>query len=83
MIKFILGILFCEVGLPLIDSAVELVQLAIENRKGTYAVEVAKKNKEVRKISGEEEEENSVVHAIGFCAPAKDDEEEETEDEEF
>lgn len=82
MIKFILGILFCEVGLPLIDSAVELIQLAIENRKGDYAVQVAKKNKEVRKISGEEEEEDSVIHAIGFCAPAKD-EEEETENEEF
>lgn len=82
MIKFILGVLFVEVGLPLIDSAVELIQLAIEKRKGDYALEIAKKNKEVREVNNEEkDEDDSVTHVIGFCAPAKD-EEETDEDEE-
>lgn len=82
MIKFILGILFVEVGLPIVESAVELVQLAIENKKGTLAIEIAQKNKKVHEITGEENKEETVVHAIGFCAPSKDEEEME-EDEDF
>ena len=79
MIKFILGMLFAEVGLPIIDSAVELVQLAIEKKKGDYALEIAKKNKEVHKITGDDEEK-PITHAIGFCVSDDDDEDEEYED---
>ena len=82
MIKFILGILFAEVGIPLLDSAVELIQMAMEKKKGKYAVEVAKKNQEVRKISGDEEEPGP-VHAIGFCAPDRNDEEELDDDDDL
>lgn len=75
MIKFILGILFVEVGLPLIDSAVELAQLAIEKRKSEYAKYIAQANKEVHKITHDEEEKES-PHAIGFYVPQSNEEEE-------
>ena len=82
MIKFILGILFVEVGLPLIDSAVELAQLAIEKRKSEYAKYIAQANKEVHKITHDDEEEKESPHAIGFYVPQSN-EEEESEDEDI
>ena len=77
MIKFILGVLFVEIGIPVLESAVELFQLAIEKRKGDYAIDITKKNKEVHEISGTEEKETSSTHAIGFHVSMEDDEEDE------
>lgn len=79
MIKFILGILFAGVGLPIIESAVELIQLAIEKRKGDYSIDIAKKNKIVHKIVQEddEEKESTTAHAIGFRVIEQNEEESE------
>ena len=42
---FILGFLFAEIMLPILDGLVELVQVKIEKAKGAYALDIAKLNK--------------------------------------
>lgn len=68
MLNFIFGILFDEVGLPIIGSIVELIQLAIEKKKGNYALDIAKLNKEVAKLNEPPQEPVHTV-AMGFQVP--------------
>lgn len=79
MINFILGILFDEVGLPIISSLVELVQLAIEKKKGKYALDIAKMNKEVAELT-QPEEEPIQTHVMGFQIPSHEEEFDEDDD---
>lgn len=67
--------------MPIVDSLVELVQLAIEKKKGKYALEIAKMNKEVSELNSPSELESTCV--IGFQAPDNEIEEELEEDVDF
>ena len=75
---FILGFLFAEIMLPILDGLVELVQVKIEKAKGAYALDIAKLNKQVQEVGESLEKTNTQV--IGFHMPS---DEEEFEDEDF
>lgn len=69
------------IGIPLIESAVEWVQMWIEKGKGKFALSIAKMNKEATNLAHDHEE----TCVIGFAAPTEEDEEEQelTENDDF
>ncbi len=77
---FIFGIIFEDALMPLIVSCTECIQLALEKRKGKMAVEVAKHNQEVQKLSEESEKPYEETNVIGFQAPDLSDAEEDEEE---
>ena len=56
--------------IPILESLVELIQVAIEKKKGKYALEIAKMNKEVHELAEPPKEEEE-TRIIGFMAPAQ------------
>ena len=53
---FILGILFCQIISPLIDGIASLLLTMLEVAKGYFSIKVAKYNKQMKKITFEDEE---------------------------
>lgn len=76
---FIFGIIFEDALMPLIVSFTEFIQLILEKHKGKMAVEVAKHNQEVQKITEELEKPYEETSVIGFQVPSPSDEEDEEE----
>lgn len=78
MKKYILGMLTVIVGIPIIKSLVELVQVTLEIPKGKLSKYVMAINKEIQELQDDPCEEKSPC--IGFAIPNS--EEEYYEDEE-
>ena len=83
MLYFISGILFQELILPLLVTAVEVLSTKLESLKAKNALDITKINTKIRQISEEEPLEEKRV--IGFVTDSdvtleEDDEENEEED---
>lgn len=63
LLYFILGILFAEAGIPLLEAIITLFIAYLEKLKGNIGVELAKYNKEIETI---ENEDTSTTRQIGF-----------------
>lgn len=79
LLFFILGILFSDFVQPLLEEIGNLILTVIETKKGKYAVEIAKLNKEVLEIK-EENEEKEPLRVMGFQFDANEEEIEEEDD---
>ena len=75
IIYFIAGVLFGIFLLPILDSLIELLQVIIENKKGKYALDIAKLNKQVAELSELEKDEPIQTVAMGFHIPSSVEEE--------
>lgn len=67
MKKYILGMLTVIVGIPIIESVVELVQVALEIPKGKLSKYVMTINKELQELQDDPCEEKAPC--IGFAIP--------------
>lgn len=78
MIYFLLGMLCYGVAIPIIESLTALIATLIEVPKGLLSCKIAKINKQLTRIS---EEDEVAPHVIGFQIPSgEDDYYEEEED---
>lgn len=85
LLYFILGILFIEVAIPIIESFVSLILSWIEVAKGKASLIIAKLSADIQKIQKENAllDDTTVHRVIGFTLPdSAEDYEEEEEDEE-
>lgn len=85
LLYFILGSLFSQVVLPLLDGIAELFLVILESGKGFFSVKCAKYNKQISQLTGEEPKEEK-KRPIGFFTSAigeQLDEPDEDEEEEF
>ena len=53
---FMLGFLFAQYIIPLLDSLCSIVLTKIEVIKGKYAIQTTEINKQIREISGDNDE---------------------------
>lgn len=72
LIYFLLGIVFIEIILPILDAIRERIQIAINHSTGLIQLDMAKLQKEVDAVS--EPQSNSQV--VGFTIPSEEDYEE-------
>ena len=82
---FILGILFVEVAIPVIESFVSLILTWIEVAKGKASLTITKLSADIQKIQKENQlsDDTTVHRVIGCTLPdSAEDYEEEEEDEE-
>ena len=70
---FILGILFIEVVIPIVEALVTLILTWIEVAKGKSSLTIAQLSADVAKLT---EPEEPPRHAIGFVIPNNNEEEE-------
>ena len=86
LLYFILGILFIEVAIPVIESFVSLILTWIEVAKGKASLTITKLSADIQKIQKENtlSDNDTIAHrVIGFTLPdTTEDYEEEEEDEE-
>lgn len=85
LLYFILGILFVEVAIPVIESFVSLILTWIEVAKGKASLTITKLSADIQKIQKESavSEDTVAPRVIGFTLPdTTEDYEEEEEDEE-
>lgn len=75
MIKFISGIMFAYLALPILDSCGSLITTWIESLKGNSTLKIAKYNKSVNEL----EDIKTTKSVIGFAIPDIQDEDDETE----
>ena len=76
---FILGILFIEVVIPLIEAIVTLLLTVIEIFKGKCSLKISQISAEIQELTKEEEMPH---RAIGFVVDSDDNYDEEEEDDE-
>ena len=74
---FILGILFIEVVIPIVESLVNLILTWIEVAKGKSSFTIAQLSADIAKIN---EPEKQPQRAIGFVVPSDENYEEEEDD---
>lgn len=77
MKKFILGVLFGVVALPVLDCVVSIIQQATQLEKTKLATKTVKVQSEYE----EEPQEKPTKYAIGFVAPNSEECDEEEEEE--
>lgn len=85
LLYFILGILFVEVAIPVIESFVSLILTWIEVAKGKASLTITKLSADIQKIQKESAlpDDTTAHRVIGFTLPdSTEDYEEEEEDEE-
>ena len=85
LLYFILGILFVEIVIPVIESFVSLILTWIEAAKGKASLTITKLSADIQKIQKESavSEDTVAPRVIGFTLPdTTEDYEEEEEDEE-
>lgn len=80
MIYFILGVLFIELGLPIIEAVSVVIVTGLEVLKGRLNLTISKYNVQIQKLGAELDKSDS-SHPIGFILPTIDEEEEEEDDE--
>lgn len=83
ILYFILGVLFIEVGIPIVEAIVTLILTWIEVVKGSASLKITKMSADITKIQeGLEEDKAPPKPRIGFQVPvAEEIYEEEEEDE--
>ena len=74
---FILGILFIEVVIPIVEALVNLILAWIEVAKGKSSFTIAQLSADIAKIN---EPEKQPQRAIGFVVPSDENYEEEEDD---
>ena len=85
LLYFILGILFVEIAIPVIESFVSLILTWIEVAKGKASLTITKLSADIQKIQKESalSDDTTAHRVIGFTLPdSTEDYEEEEEDEE-
>lgn len=84
LLYFILGSLFSQVVLPILDGIAEFFLVILESGKGFFSVKCAKYNKQIMELTGEDPKEEK-KRPMGFMTSAigeyLDDPEEEEEEE--
>lgn len=78
LIFFILGIIFIELIIPVIEALTIVIVTALEAAKGKLNMTISKYNIQIQKMAEELEPENT--HAIGFVVQNNEPEEEEEEE---
>jgi hypothetical protein len=73
MLDFILGVVFIEVVIPFLETAMTAITIKLEAYKSKKSVEIAKNNRIIQQLSDETEEEPK--NFIGFAAPKEVEEE--------
>lgn len=73
---FLLGLMFIQWGVPLVDSLIELFTTWIESLKGKIGIRITKYNAEIQKIT-DEIDKPIEGHLIGFQVDSSSEEEEE------
>ena len=83
LLYFILGILFIEIGVPIVEAVVTLILTWIEAAKGSASLKIAQISADVAKIQEKLEKDDTSKHIIGFTMPEVEEiyEEEEEENE--
>lgn len=82
VLYFILGVLFIEVGIPIVEAIVTLILTWIEVVKGSASLKITKMSADITKIQEGLEEDKTPKPRIGFQVPvAEEIYEEEEEDE--
>lgn len=82
VLYFILGVLFIEVGIPIVEAIVTLILTWIEVVKGSASLKITKMSADITKIQEGLEEDKTPKSRIGFQVPvAEEIYEEEEEDE--
>lgn len=74
---FILGMLAIQVFQPIFESITSLFMTMIEAAKGYFNIKIAKYNRQMKKITFNDEDTPSVVRQIGFATEIEEQEEEE------
>ena len=69
--KFIAGVVFATVAAPILDSLTSVILTGLEVVKGKWTIKITECNQQIQKIG--EEVGTGLVHAIGFAAPAEED----------
>ena len=83
LLYFILGILFIEVGIPVVESFVSLILSWIEVAKGKASLIIAKLSADIQTIQKDSAQSDEVAHrVIGFALPDSTEDYEEEADEE-
>ena len=83
LLYFILGILFVEVAIPVIESFVSLILTWIEVAKGKASLTITKLSADIQTIQKDSTQSDEVAHrVIGFALPGSTEDYEEEEDEE-
>lgn len=81
---FILGVLFIEIAIPVIESLVSLILTWIKVAQGKASLAITKLSADIQKIQKENELSDDITthHVIGFTLPDSTEDYEEEEDEE-
>lgn len=81
---FILGILFIEVAIPVIESLVSLILTWIKVAQGKASLAITKLSADIQKVQKENELSDDITthRVIGFTLPDSTEDYEEEEDEE-
>lgn len=78
LIFFILGIIFIELIIPVIEALTIVIVMALEVVKGKLNMTISNYNIQIQKMAEELEPENT--HAIGFVVQNNEPEEEEEDE---
>ena len=62
LVNFVLGILFVEIGIPLLEGITGLLLTILEAAKGYFNIKITEYNQRIKKICNPEVKQN----AIGF-----------------
>lgn len=79
-IYFILGIIFIEVFLPILESIIGLIATYIEVLKGKMSIRIAEINIQLEQIKDTTTINNKKAYSIGFKIPDSNDKEDENVD---
>lgn len=82
LLYFILGVLFIEIGIPIVEAIVTLILTWIEVAKGSASLKITKMSADITKIQEGLEEDKAPKPRIGFQAPVAEEIYEEEEENE-
>lgn len=82
VLYFILGVLFIEVGIPIVEAIVTLILTWIEVVKGSASLKITKMSADITKIQEGLEEDKAPKSRIGFQVPVAEEIYEEEEENE-
>lgn len=82
LLYFILGVLFIEIGIPIVEAIVTLILTWIEVAKGSASLKITKMSADITKIQEGLEEDKTPKPRIGFQVPVAEEIYEEEEENE-
>lgn len=75
LLYFLLGVLTYSFVIPIVEQIVSVLLTSLELVKGKLTLKITEVNCQIKKA--QESESESKTHAIGFCAPFYEEEDEE------